>query len=69
MGRWLIYLGLVLVASGLLFVYGEKFGIGHLPGDIDIKGERYIVHLPIVTCLVISAGLSIGMWLVRRFFG
>jgi len=36
-GRALIYLGLVLVALGLIFSFGGKIPwLGHLPGDIYI---------------------------------
>ncbi|MFN8350420.1 MAG: DUF2905 domain-containing protein [Flavobacteriales bacterium] len=40
--------------------------IGHLPGDIHIEREGFSFHFPIVTCIVISAALTLLLWLLRR---
>lgn len=40
--------------------------IGHLPGDIHIEREGSSFHFPIVTCILISALLSLVLWLLRR---
>lgn len=69
MGRALIVAGLVLVAFGLVVSFGGRFGLGHLPGDLEFRGERYAVSFPIVTCLLLSVGVSLALWIVRRFFG
>jgi hypothetical protein len=37
-----------------------------LPGDIRIEGKRGAFYFPIVTCLVISAILSLIGWLINR---
>jgi hypothetical protein len=37
MARFLIALGLVILATGLLWPYLEKVGLGRLPGDIAIQ--------------------------------
>jgi len=68
-GRTLIVCGLVLVVLGLLWSFGSRFGIGRLPGDINIRGERFTVSLPIVTCLLLSILLSAAVWLFKKFFG
>ncbi|HEY4273894.1 MAG TPA: DUF2905 domain-containing protein [Rhizomicrobium sp.] len=66
MGRGLILAGLVLVALGLLWPVLGKLGFGRLPGDIAIRGEQGGFYFPIVTCLVVSAVLSLIFWLSRR---
>ena len=68
MGRLLINAGIVLVAAGLLILLGERLGIrlGRLPGDIRIEGRRGGFYFPIVTCLLVSAVLSLVSWLVGR---
>jgi hypothetical protein len=67
-GRTLIVLGVVLVAVGVLFTLGEKLPLrfGRLPGDIEIRGKNTVFYFPVVTCLVVSAVLSLAMWLASR---
>jgi len=68
LGRPLIIMGLLLVAVGLLVSFAPKLPtwLGRLPGDISIKRENFSLHFPIVTCLIISALLSLLMWLFRK---
>jgi hypothetical protein len=68
MGRLLINAGILLVIAGLLIVLGDRLGIrlGRLPGDIRIEGRRGGFYFPIVTCLLISAVLSVIAWLFNR---
>ena len=68
MGRTLIFIGLALVALGLLVSLGEKLPIrfGRLPGDIVIRGKNGAFYFPIVTSLLLSALLSLAMWLFGR---
>jgi hypothetical protein len=68
MGRLLIYAGILLVIVGLVILLGERMGIrlGRLPGDIRIEGRRGGFYFPIVTCLLVSAVLSLVAWLFNR---
>ena len=67
-GRTLIFIGLALVVLGLLVSLGEKLPIrlGRLPGDIVVRGKNSVFYFPIVTSLLLSALLSLVMWLVGR---
>ncbi|MCU1329416.1 MAG: hypothetical protein JWN34_4786 [Bryobacterales bacterium] len=67
MGRYLIGAGLLLLIAGALFILAEKLGIhvGRLPGDIRIEGKRGSFYFPIVTCLLISAVLTLVSWFFR----
>jgi hypothetical protein len=38
--------------------------LGRLPGDIAYRGKNSSFYFPIVTCIVISAVLTIVFWLV-----
>ena len=64
----LIIIGLMLVAAGVLITVGDRLPLklGRLPGDIVVRGKNSVFYFPIVTCLVLSAVLSLVMWLVGR---
>jgi hypothetical protein len=66
-GRLLILFGLVLVGVGLLLTLAGKLPwLGKLPGDIYYKSDHVTVYFPLATCIVISAVLSVLVWLFRR---
>jgi len=70
LGKFLVILGVLLVAAGLLLMAGAKFsflGLGRLPGDITYKGKNVQVYFPIVTCLVLSVVLTLVFWLISLF--
>jgi hypothetical protein len=64
--RLLIIFGLVLVALGLLWPMIAKLGLGRLPGDIVIERENFRLYLPFGTSLLVSAVLSLILWLINR---
>ena len=66
MSRFLITLGLVLVAAGLAWPFLAKLGLGRLPGDIHIERDGFSFYFPITTGLIISAVISLVLWLLRR---
>jgi hypothetical protein len=68
MGRYLIGAGVLLILLGLIVILGERVGIrvGRLPGDIRIQGRHGSFYFPVVTCLLLSAALTLISWLFRR---
>lgn len=66
MSRFLITLGIVLVAAGLLWALVQKIGLGRLPGDFVIERESFTVYLPLGTSILISVVLTIILWLIGR---
>ncbi len=64
--KFLIVLGLTIVAIGLLWPFLSKLGLGRLPGDINVRRENFSFHFPIVTSLILSAVLTLAFWLFRR---
>jgi hypothetical protein len=69
LGRTLLVLGVVSAVIGALLYFGGRlpFRLGRLPGDIVRRGEHTTFYFPIVTCLVLSIGLSLLLWLVSHF--
>ena len=64
--KWLIIVGLILVAAGLLWPLMSKLGLGRLPGDIVVRRDGFSLYFPLMTCLVISMVVSIVIWIFRR---
>jgi hypothetical protein len=64
--RFLITLGIVLVVAGLAWPFLAKLGLGRLPGDIHVEREGFSFYFPITTGLIISAVISLVLWLLRR---
>ena len=67
MAKVLIIVGIALIMSGLfLHMFGKIPWIGRLPGDILIKKENFTLYIPITTCLLISAMVSLLFILWNR---
>jgi hypothetical protein len=66
LGKTLIGAGLLLIAAGLLVWWLGRSGGGLLPGDIVIEKRNFRFTFPIVTCLLLSAVLSLLMSWWRR---
>ena len=66
MQKILIGIGLVIVAIGLLWPYWGKIPLGRLPGDIIINKPHLKVYIPITTAILVSAVISIIMWLLKK---
>lgn len=66
-GKILIIFGILLIVAGALFLHGGKIPFfGRLPGDIRIERENFTIFFPLGTCLLLSALLSLILWLFRR---
>lgn len=66
MAKWLITLGLILVVMGLLCPLLSKIGLGHLPGDIRIERKNGTFYFPLTSSLLVSAILTLILWIFRR---
>jgi DUF2905 family protein len=69
LGRTLILLGGLLVLAGAFFFLGGKLPsrLGHLPGDIVRRGAHTTFYFPVVTCILLSVGLSLLIWFISHF--
>jgi hypothetical protein len=67
LGKTLVLIGIVLVVFGLVFTLGGKIPwLGNLPGDITIQRERFTFYFPLTTCLLVSALISLVVYIFRR---
>ena len=66
-GKMLILFGLLLMAAGaLLTLVGRVPWLGRLPGDIWLRRGDSAFYFPLTTCLLVSALLSLVLYLFRR---
>mgnify|MGYP000896149553 CR=1 FL=1 len=65
-GKLFINIGLLMIIIGGIFLLGEKFGLGKLPGDIFIEKDNFTFFFPIVSTLIISLILTLILNLFRR---
>ena len=64
--KLLLLLGATLLVLGVLWPLINKLGLGRLPGDIVIEREGFRLYVPIVTSLLVSAVLSLVLWILNR---
>ena len=66
LGKILLITGVAIAAVGGLFMVGARLGLGRLPGDISTRGGSVSFFFPVVTCLLISAVLTIVLNIILR---
>jgi hypothetical protein len=66
MNKMLIVVGVVIVVAGLAWPWLVKLPLFRLPGDIVIDRPGFKLYFPVVTMLLISGGVSLILWLLRR---
>ena len=67
LGKGLVIVGLAIAGIGVLVWSGiGKEWLGRLPGDIHYTKGNFSFHFPIVTCLILSALLTLIFWLFRK---
>ncbi len=66
-GKLFIFIGLLLVVIGIVFIVGNKIPfIGKLPGDIAVERKNFNFYFPLTTCIIISIILSLIFWLLGK---
>jgi len=66
MQRVLIGAGLVLLLIGLAWPWLRKLPFGRLPGDITVERENFVFYFPLTTLILLSALITLLLWLFRR---
>ena len=68
-GKGLVFVGGMLVLVGFAFiVFGRgNIPLGRLPGDIIYRGKNSTFYFPLATSLLVSAVLSLLLYLVGKF--
>ena len=66
-GKLLLVFGVLLVLADLaLMLVGRVPWLGRLPGDVHIERGSWTFYFPLATSLVLSAVLSLILWIVGR---
>ena len=65
-GKMIVLLGVVLIVVVATIWLAGRMGFRGLPGDVAYESDRVHVYFPWVTCLIISALLTLLMWIWRR---
>ena len=68
LGRTLVLIGGLLLGLGLVLILAGKLNlpIGRLPGDIVLRGKSTTFYFPLMTSIVLSALLSLVLYVVNR---
>jgi DUF2905 family protein len=68
-GKFLMLAGLVLLLVGAAVWSLGRLGFRGLPGDIRYEGENFRFYFPIVTCLALSAIVTLMVWVWKWLTG
>jgi hypothetical protein len=67
LGKMLIALGVMLALAGAVLVVVDKIPwLGRLPGDIVVRRDRFVLFIPLTSCLLASLVLSLVLYWLRR---
>jgi uncharacterized membrane-anchored protein len=68
MGLMIVFAGVFLILMGLVFLFAGKIPwLGHLPGDVQLRGKGWSFSFPLVTCIVVSLILSLILSVIFRW--
>lgn len=67
MGKFLVVASLLMALAGAFLWSGVgRSWLGRLPGDIHYSRGNAHFYFPIATCLILSALLTLILWLFRK---
>ncbi len=67
LGRSLLIIGAVIAAiGGAIMLFGKLPWLGRLPGDLYLKRDSFTLFFPLTTCIILSAVISLILWLLRK---
>jgi hypothetical protein len=64
MGKWLVVIGILIAAAGVLVMLGVP--LGRLPGDIYYRRGNTTLYVPLTTSILVSVVLTLLLSLLRR---
>lgn len=69
-GKYLVIAGAIIIVIGIIiyFFHDKLNWIGRLPGDIRVEKENFKFYFPVTTMILISLGLTLLLYLIRKFF-
>ena len=63
-GKFLIFIGLIIVLTGAIVILLGQLGLFKLPGDLQFGSKNWRVFIPITSCVIISIVLTLIFWLI-----
>ena len=66
MSKWLITIGIILIALGVLWPLATKLGLGSLPGDIKFERKGFTFYFPLTSGIIVSLLVTLLLWIFRR---
>jgi hypothetical protein len=70
MGKMLVLVGGLVVLVGVVLMFSDKIPyLGKLPGDISIKRDNFQFYFPITTSIILSALVSVILWVFSQLKG
>jgi Protein of unknown function (DUF2905) len=66
LAKMLLLLGPLITLLGLCLYFGERFGLGRLPGDFLVRGKNFTLSFPLASSLVLSVVLTVVLNLLFR---
>ncbi len=68
LGKTLVFIGILIAAAGVVLMLLGKTNLplGRLPGDILYRGKHTTFYFPVATSIVVSAVLSIMVYVLAR---
>jgi DUF2905 family protein len=69
LGKLLIAAGMIMLVAGIVLVLLGRSGVplGRLPGDIFYRGKNTTIYFPLATSLLLSALLSLLLYVIGRW--
>ncbi len=67
LGKMILFLGLVLVFFGVLFLIDKPSLFGKLPGDILVRRENFTFYFPLTSSILLSLVLTLIFALISFF--
>jgi hypothetical protein len=67
LGKWLIFVGIIIAALGVILLLLGRLGLFRLPGDLHIGSKNWHIFLPMTSCILISLILTIILWIINYF--
>ncbi len=67
LGKWLVALGAIIIALGLLTMLLGRIGLFRLPGDLEFGGRTWRVYIPLASSIILSLLLTLILWLIHHF--
>ena len=70
LGKSLVILGALIALAGVIILLAGRIPyLGRLPGDFSWRKGNFRFYFPLATSLLLSAVLTLLLYLVTRFLG